>query len=544
MPKIAAEVTGHNQKIQNVIFLVVDALRFCYLRKGGNSLNLCPTINSLSENGIVCTNVRSNSCPTQLSYPSIFTSTLPLDHGGYDNGIIDRPLTIAQALSEAGLQTFGISTAQWPGCFYGYDRGFDEFIELSDINKFWEIFAGIYYTFYTKLFNNGIISSSEYYEIVAKLFESVLKELLRQCNQAESQLSELGFKYDKSLHRHDFALYIVALEKVQAEFLKDPVEYLENELPLKINANIKIFLTGIPEKEDSKDITTYPSRTAIKFLRHFGMRFKKYSQSISSGYVRKLVNDQISKNANTPSFIWAHFMDLHDRACTNGQMGFAPNFISLGLQRHFDADNTILKKDLYSLRYVDKEIARIVAKLQSDNLLESTLIVICGDHGAGTQAFESDAGNLFDESNHVPAVFYNPGIQSRVISEPCSLIDIAPTILSLMNLSPRSEFDGVSLTQNLQSNRPVILESLGAGPGDFRFKAIKIAVLQADYKLIWREPGYEDSCPAGKNYLFNLAEDPTERNNLYDNSAYRSVACELEKIAMERCKIIREKAAL
>ena len=531
----------NQREIRNVIFLTVDCLRFCYLRVGGNSSDICPTINSLADNGIICTNARAHSNPTQLSYPAIFSSTLPLDYGGYDHGILKRPLTIAEALGNIGLYTVGFSPTAWLGLFFGYDRGFDDFYELFDINKFWEIFANIYHKFYTKLLKRGIICDGDFCQIVGGLFERFLTELLRLCAQTSSQLTQNRFPYDISLHRHNFALYQAILKRMRTEFLHNPDQYILANLAHDIINNIKPFLTGVVEKSDRRDITTYLLRAVKKFLRLFGLQFRHYQHSVSAAYLRKQVNLAISNNKERRFFIWTHFLEIHDQFCIPGRVGLAPDFVSLGLKRACDVDNPATMERTFCLRAVDKQIAQIIAKLKSENLLESTLIVIYGDHGFPVKSPEKDAGNLFDESARVPIIFYNPNMEHNIISVHCGLVDIAPTVLSLMGANSRPEFKGISLTHNLDPDHSIILESLGAGPGDFHFKAIKIAVVRGKYKLIWREPGYEDSCPNGQVYLFNIEDDPAETTNLYWNKAFAAVVSELERIATERAKTLRRR---
>jgi len=524
-------------EIRNVVFIVVDMLKYCYLKKSGNSVDLCPEINFLADNGIVCSNARSNSFPTQFSYPSIFTSTLPLSYGGYDNGIIPRPLTIAESLKDLGFHTIGYSTATWLGRYYGYNRGFKEFYELFDVNNVWGNYADIYYEYYYSLFDKKIISGDEFVKIAGDLFESNFQELLRLFDQTEKQRTV--FEYDISLHRHNLALYRKILNQMHMQFLEDRKKFIIEFLRNRLELNLKIFLTGKQEDLDIKDIKTIFPRLARTILRNFGVRFRAYKQAVPATYLRKLINGKISDNRNTKFFIWSHFMDVHDHLSVPNAFGFPPNLIKFNLLRAFKKVKSIGEKELFALSYTDKEINKVIDELKNNNLLESTLIVVCGDHGVGHQAYETKAGNLFDEGTRVPIIFYNPNLKPLTISAPCSLMDIGPTILSIINTPGRTEFEGKSLISDLEPQEPVLLESLGPGPGDFRYKAIKIAVIRKNFKLIWREKGYENSCPTGTNYLFNLDDDPDERKNLYNDNNYKFVVSELEEIALERCRRIR-----
>jgi uncharacterized sulfatase len=108
-------------EIKNILFLSVDSLRYDQLEQDGYSV--APTIKWLGNNGISCSNTFTNGPPTQFAFPSIFTSTMPLDFGGYDRGIKDRMVTLAEVLKEHKYSTAAFSISPWLSSFYGYNRG-------------------------------------------------------------------------------------------------------------------------------------------------------------------------------------------------------------------------------------------------------------------------------------------------------------------------------------------------------------------------------------------------------------------------------------
>ena len=531
---------GGGSEIRNVILLGVDCLRYCFLRKGGNPLNLCPTLNDLADKGIICSNAYSPSFPTQLSYPGVFTSTLPLDFGGYDSGISGRPLTIAEALSKEGLHTVGFSSSPWLGRLFGYDRGFSEFYEFFDINLIWCTFVDIYQKYYAGLLGKGVLGEAEYNSKVGDLFERFLGGLLRICEEKKNEVMVNRFPFNASVHRHDFGLYESVLNRIHTEFLNNPEQYVANNLSGDISNSIKEILTGTRETLDQNNILTSLLKSGVRLLRRFGIRYRDYRYSVSASYLRKQIESAISDNRDSGFFIWSHFLDIHDRIPIGGKIGWPSGFVTLGVQRAFSRRNSTRSTHAFCLRLVDRQIERIIARLKRENLLESTLLVIYGDHGFPVKCPENIAGCLFNEATRVPMVFYNPGLKHRTISAPCSLLDIGPTVLSLLGGSVCEEFKGTSLTGELDPDRCIILESLGPGPGDFCYKAIKMSVIRGGYKLIWRESGYKDSCPDGANYLFNLEADPDETTNLYEDSRYATVVSDLESIAIDRCVELRK----
>ncbi|MFA5553353.1 MAG: sulfatase-like hydrolase/transferase [Phycisphaerae bacterium] len=538
-------LSGNNSsRIQNVIFLVIDCLSTSFLKKGGNSLDICPVINSLADNGIVCVNARSHSWATQLSCPSIFTSTLPLDYGGYDFGILKRPLSIAEALKDNGFYTVGFTPNPWGGEFYGYDRGFDEFYELFDVSKFWIIFSDIYHRYYVTLFKQGILSRQNYCRIMGDLFDKFLQELLRRCNQISHDLNAKRCRYDFSIHRHDFTLYQSILKSIQTEFQKNKTQYILAHLSDDISNKFRFFLTGQNEESDRKDLLASFLRIPSSLLKRLGVQIRRYRHTVSTDYLRKEVNSAIGRFSQKPFFIWTHLFEIHDNISIPGRFGWPEDFVTLGFQRMLDYKNPIKSVNrIFALRLIDKQIAEIIKKLKSENLFEKTLIVICGDHGFTAKHTEENLGSLSEENTRVPIIFFNPNMKNRIITEPCGLQDVAPTILSLIGAKPRPEFHGQSLIEKPSPDRPVILESLCPGPGDFSFKAVNIAVIRGKNKLIWYEPGYENTCKKRQNSFFDLENDPKESVNLYGNEKYKKEICELETIATERCNLLRQKTS-
>ena len=100
-------------KIKKVILLTIDSLRYDRLGVAGYPLKLTPTLDFLASNGIHCTQTIAHASCTQMSQPSIWTSSLPLDFGGYDHGIKERPVALAEI-----FQNNGFKTATFASSFY------------------------------------------------------------------------------------------------------------------------------------------------------------------------------------------------------------------------------------------------------------------------------------------------------------------------------------------------------------------------------------------------------------------------------------------
>jgi arylsulfatase A-like enzyme len=117
----------------NIVFVVLDMMRAANTGYGGRNPSLTPNFDRMAREGRAFTRHFSTGCPTQIAFPGMFTSTLPLDHGGYNSGIKNRPVTFPEILNDAGYTTFGVTPAQAVSKYWGYGKGFDEFINLIDM---------------------------------------------------------------------------------------------------------------------------------------------------------------------------------------------------------------------------------------------------------------------------------------------------------------------------------------------------------------------------------------------------------------------------
>jgi len=115
----------------------------------------------------------------------------------------------------------------------------------------------------------------------------------------------------------------------------------------------------------------------------------------------------------------------------------------------------------------DLELARLFAYLEESGLSENTVVVLTSDHGEGLWARSSADGwvnknsnsrsvvpelyqghgeQLYGELVHVPLAFVGPGVPAGVREERVvSLVDVVPTILSLLDVASPTELHGIPL---------------------------------------------------------------------------------------------------
>lgn len=180
----------------------------------------------------------------------------------------------------------------------------------------------------------------------------------------------------------------------------------------------------------------------------------------------------------------------------------------------FEPKPDLLEKnggDAYAatIEALDQSIGRL-----ADALPDDTVIFFTSDNG-GTRRYveplRGGKGTLYEGGLRVPTFASGPGIAAgQSTDEPISTIDIFPTLLELAGASCGERIDGVSLVP-LWNGDPLNRETLywhfpcyigQGGPSS--------AMRQGDLKLI-------EFFETGTVELYDLSEDPEERNNLAES---------------------------
>lgn len=165
------------------------------------------------------------------------------------------------------------------------------------------------------------------------------------------------------------------------------------------------------------------------------------------------------------------------------------------------------------VEYMDSEIGRFLDQLRKLKLYENTLFVIVGDHGEGLGEYHNTFGDphighihfLYDVYLRVPFIITYPGHLrgGKIIETPVTLLDVAPTILSLMRWEKMPQQMGRSLWPlKKQETRPLYFET-------YRPESVR------DRFAIWQRPWHLIITPEDRRLeVFNFEQDPLEKNDL------------------------------
>jgi arylsulfatase A-like enzyme len=195
--------------------------------------------------------------------------------------------------------------------------------------------------------------------------------------------------------------------------------------------------------------------------------------------------------------------------------------IDLGLA-HLDARRRDILSDLYDaeIRTLDGEIGRLLDRLRADGLLDSTLVVIVGDHGEllGDHGLLGHSTSLYRQVLHVPLVLRHPAWFSggRVVKDVVRLEDVAPTLLEVCGLAAIEGIDGLSLTHDLGGRiaRGVQGEhSLMATRAATEFPNADTTALARGIRSIYDGAFHLVSYSDGRRELYDVARDPQETDD-------------------------------
>lgn len=267
------------------------------------------------------------------------------------------------------------------------------------------------------------------------------------------------------------------------------------------------------------------------------------SNQMAQNYIRQALTD------SRPFFVFINYMEAHD------PYGSSPDwdkFLTGNQKKKFQAlhRRRILLKDLYpyyikeasftdqdkeiinalyegDLTYVDRKIGELVDFLRNENMLDNTILIISSDHGEhlGEHNIVNHMYSVYHPLTHIPLIIRYPKIfapNSRK-TEKVQNIDIFPTLLDILNINQekRPTLNGTSLVgprsrpfaisesnyTNIFSNYHDLFEAF-PHVDQRTFGGLYLSILYGDYEYILLN--------SSRQYLFNLAKDPYEKENLID----------------------------
>ena len=251
-----------------------------------------------------------------------------------------------------------------------------------------------------------------------------------------------------------------------------------------------------------------------------------------------------TRTGDKPFFLFVSYIEPHhqnDHRHYEGPKGSKErfkNFITPGDLVDTEGDWREEYPDyLGCIHSLDENMGRIRDALGERGLAEDTLVTYASDHGSHFCTRNSEyKRSCHDGCIRVPLIIHGPGFTGgQCLEELISLIDLPPTILTAAGINPPDTMRGRPL-QDLFSDRKtdwpdeVFLQISESQCG----RAIRTQRWKYSVRALDKSSDNPSSDVYVEDFLYDLNEDPHERNNLVSDPGLLSVRENLARTLKRR----------
>jgi len=179
--------------------------------------------------------------------------------------------------------------------------------------------------------------------------------------------------------------------------------------------------------------------------------------------------------------------------------------------------------------FIDYQLRKFFRFLENNNVLNNTIVVLVGDHGEDLyqhNRYFYHACSIYDTSLKIPLILRLPdgSLMGKRVEGIVEMVDIAPTILDLLNLSKPSFFQGASVMPmishgTVDENHKISLSEWNHKQGDI------LSIRTKEWRYIYNPNDVTPIClPKGDYYkvakeeLYNIQKDPGETLNIVEKN--------------------------
>jgi len=238
------------------------------------------------------------------------------------------------------------------------------------------------------------------------------------------------------------------------------------------------------------------------------------------------------RRTDRPFFAWLHYFDPHT------PYGSPPPFRGTYAGKAADGLPMAADRERYAedVSYADHQLGRFLGALRQRGLYDDTLILVASDHGEAFGEMHDGVSEtrhgryLYDTTQRVPLIVKPAGTRgmARRAGEQVELVDLAPTVLSLLRIDIPAQFVGKPLDE-LLDGRPFsyaardahafnvidVAASAGAGASGRALEPKAGQPVMFVQQLAVRTPQWKyitiPRVPRAE--LYDLVSDPHERRN-------------------------------
>jgi len=524
---------------KKALVLLIDALRYDVLADPAARATLVPNLARLADRGFVVPAV-ANAQSTQFVMPALFSLTYPLDHGGYNNGIRERPKSYVESLRDAGFETHLMASGNQLGITMGYDRGFDSVRTTSDYRTLLEQRIGRTLKYELDLWRKGERSEADAIALLRAEFALLLRTLV------------------ESIEGHDKSIWPPALHRINRRVADGCVRELaliEAEPRAVLNKLSRIapgvywrFLgartvsAGALFLARARTALSWRIREYVSAHTWFPFLTLSHRQTIT-GDVIPAISEFIAGAKDRPWYVHLHVMDVHDCRSVNrplhvlGRLRYLPRWLGARLRgmtrRRFLYDSAVM--------YVDRAVGKLAGTIAATGQESDTVFVVIADHGsqyAESPRPKQDVGlRMHYEHIDVPLLVAGAGRgpSGRGLID---TMGISATVMDALGVPLHQSHKGIGA---LRPGRDAIVsESCGHGNADLARRDIYFTVTSETHRMMAMLVGSE----LRVRKLFDRRADPRELNDLAADPAQRPVIeGMIAHLRRERAEIFALRAA-
>ncbi len=274
--------------------------------------------------------------------------------------------------------------------------------------------------------------------------------------------------------------------------------------------------------------------------------FKGYRADCINDFALEYINNH---DSDKPFFMFISQLEPHhqnDRGHFEGPKEMIENYRDYPLPE----DLTFLKGNykeeypdyLAAIHSLDINVGRLIDTLKEKGIYENTIIVYTSDHGCHFKTRNAEyKRSCHDSSIHTPLVFGGGAVRKdENVESLVSLIDIPPTLLSLAGIPVPESYSGniLPVNRNDAPERDCVFIQISESQ-------IGRAIRTKDWKYSARAIGSgmleHSSSIYFDDFLYDLRNDPHEKNNLVNNKMYADVIKEMRELLSREMVKVGEK---
>lgn len=262
------------------------------------------------------------------------------------------------------------------------------------------------------------------------------------------------------------------------------------------------------------------------------IEFKGYRADCINDFAIEYINN---RNKDKPFFMFVSQLEPHhqnDHGHFEGPKESVEKYKDYPIPGDLSAFSGNYKEEypdyLAAINRIDENVGRLIECLKQNGEYDNTVIIYTSDHGCHFKTRNLEyKRSPHDSCTHTPLVIGGGAFRRGAVYDGLvSLIDLPPTLLDIANIPIPENYKGVSLLSQLDSKKRdcVFIQISESQVGR--------AVRTDKYLYSVRSLGQGYICHSARvyyeDYLYDLKNDPDQKNNLVKDERYAAVRAKLK----------------